>query len=97
MSIRALRAREFGAEEVDLKNVDFTTKLLTCIPAQLARRCRVLPLVDGPDQLKVAVADPSDLQSIDLLHRTIHRDIELCVADECQLDEFIAKLYGAND
>jgi hypothetical protein len=97
MSIRALRARDFGAEEVDLENVDFTTKLLTCIPAQLARRCRVLPLVDGPDKLKVAVADPSDLQSIDLLHRSIHRDLELCVVDERQLDEFIAQLCSAND
>ncbi len=97
MNIRALRAREFGAEEVDLKNVDFTEKLVACIPAQLARRCRVLPIVDGPDKLKVAVADPSDLESIDLLHSSIHRHIELCVADERQLDEFIGRFYSAND
>ncbi len=92
-----MRAREFGGEEVDLKNVHFTEKLVACIPAELARRCRVLPIVDSPDKLQVAVADPTDLESIDLLHKSIHRDIELCVADERQLDEFIAKLYGAND
>ena len=56
-----------------------------------------MPIVDGPDNLKVAMADPSDLESIDLLHSSMQRDIELCVADERQLDEFIDQLYSAND
>jgi type IV pilus assembly protein PilB len=93
MNIRALRARHFSAEEVDLSNVNFTEKLLACVPAEIARQCRVLPVFDGPDSLKVAMADPSDIGSIDLLRSRVTRDLQVCVADEKQLDEFIDRLY----
>src|SRR5205814_6089956 len=93
MNIRAVRAKHFGAEKIDLTTVEFTEKLLACVPAELARRCRALPVFDGPNNLKVAVTDPSDIGSIDLLHSALHRDLELCVADERQLAEFVERLY----
>jgi hypothetical protein len=89
-----LRARHYGAEEVDLRKFEFTETLLACIPKGVARQCRALPVFDGPGSLKVAVADPSAIRSIDLLRTCISRDLEVCVADERQLDEFIDRLYS---
>jgi general secretion pathway protein E/type IV pilus assembly protein PilB len=88
------RAAHFGAEEVDLRNVKFTAELLGCVSAHLARRYRVLPVSDSPTALRLAIADPSDLDVIDSLTHLLRRELELCVAEESQLVEFIGRLYG---
>jgi type II secretory ATPase GspE/PulE/Tfp pilus assembly ATPase PilB-like protein len=88
------RAAHFGAEEVDLRQVAFSPELLACVPAASARRYRVLPISSSPDKLRLALADPSDLDAIDSLHHLLHRELELCVAEESQLNEFIERLYG---
>jgi len=62
------RAMHFGAEEVDLRNVLFTAELLACVPAELARRYRVLPVCSSLGNLRLAVADPSDLDAIESLN-----------------------------
>ena len=85
----------FGAEKVDLRNVLFTAELLACFPAELARQYRVLPVFSSPHNLRLALADPSDLGAIDSLHGSLQRDLDLCVAEASQLDEFIERLYGA--
>jgi hypothetical protein len=89
------RATHFGAEEVDLRNVPFTPELLASVPPELARRYRVLPIFSSPRNLRLALADPSDLDAIDSLQRLLQRDLELCVAEANQIDEFIEKFYGA--
>jgi len=88
-------AEHFGAELVDLKEVDFSDDLLACVPGVLVRRWRALPVSNAGRTLKVALADPSDLAAIESLHNTLHREVEICVADESQLDLFIERLYGS--
>ena len=88
------RAAHFGADEVDLRSVAFTAELLACVPAESARRYRVLPIFSSRTKLRLALADPSDLDAIDSLHHLLRRDLELCVAEASQLDEFIERLYG---
>jgi hypothetical protein len=88
------RAAHFGADEVDLRNISFTPELLACVPAGAARRYRVLPVSSSPSKLRLALADPSDLDAIDSLQHLLRRDLELCVAEASQLDEFIERFYG---
>lgn len=35
---------EFGAEHIDLSQVQFAPELLACIPAEMAHKYRVLPV-----------------------------------------------------
>ena len=88
------RAEHFGADEIDLRSVRFTPELLACVPAELARKYRVLPVSDSAQLLRIAVADPSDIDAIDSLNNFLKRDLEICVAEASQLDEFIERLYG---
>jgi hypothetical protein len=88
------RAAHFGAEEVDLRKVTFTPELLACVPAEYARRYRVLPVFSSLGKLRLALADPTDLDAIDSLNHLLHCVPELCVAEASQLDEFIERLYG---
>jgi len=84
----------FDAEIIDLTTVDFTPELLRCIPAEFVRKHRVLPVLERPGRLAIALADPSDLSVIDSLVHTLHREIEVCITDESQLDVFIQRFYG---
>ncbi len=87
-------AEHFGAEEIDLTDVSFTPELLACLPVEAVRHYRVLPVFSSSTKLRLALADPSDLDTIDSLHHLLRRDLELCVAEAGQLDEFIERLYG---
>ena len=89
------RAEHFGAMEIDLRDITFTRELLALIPPEFARRHLVLPVLDSSDRLVVAMADPSDLGAIDALHARFQREVEICVAGESQLHEFIERLYGS--
>jgi type IV pilus assembly protein PilB len=91
------RNRYFQAKEIDLATVDFTPDLLRCIPKLLALKYRVLPISELGDCLCIALADPSDLDTIDTLHHVLKREVELRIADEQQIDMFLHRLYGAND
>ena len=93
------RAEHFGAEEVDLRKVVFTPELLACVPAELVRRYRVLPVAASGRHLSIAIADPSDIHAIDKVNTVVQRELELVVAEESQMEEFIARLYpeGANE
>jgi type IV pilus assembly protein PilB len=97
LSLMNPRAAHFGAEEVDLRKVNFPPELLASIPAELARRYRVLPVFNSPHELRLALADPSDLDLVDSLNHLLKRHIQLCVAEASQLDEFIERLYGHED
>jgi len=88
------RATHFGAGEVDLASLPFTPELLACIPAELVRKFRVVPVLNSPDLLTLSMSDPSDLDALDTLQRSVGRDLEICVAEADQLDEFINRLYG---
>ena len=88
-------AEHFGAEEIDLRNVQFTAELLACIPADLARRYRVVPVFDSSELLRIALADPAELDTIDALAHLLRREIVLCVAEASQLNEFVNRLYGS--
>ena len=80
---------------MDLREVQFTPELLGRIPANVARRFRVLPVFyDPPGSLTVALDDPSDIDAIDIVNKITQLDVNLCIADSQQLDEFIQRLYG---
>jgi len=91
------RAELAGAAFIDLANVNFTARLLRCIPAELIRRHRVLPVTEADNQITIAVSDPADLDLVEQLQLSCRRDIEVCVADASQLDSFIERLYGEGE
>ena len=80
--------------EIDLREVNFTPALLALVPAEFARRHCVLAIQDSPQRVVVAMADPSDLGAIEALQARLGRDVEICVAEGHQLNEFIRRFHG---
>jgi len=94
MSDYQRRAAKFGAEFVDLASVKFTPGLLRCVPSDLARKHRVLPVAELGSCVAIVTSAPLDLAALDDLHSVLDREIELRVADKAQLDLFIERFYG---
>ncbi len=86
----------FGAEHIDLSQVQFTPELLRLLPVEMVRKYRVLPVYKTGDLVGIATADPSDLNAIDELTHFLNRPLELFVADKSQLDTFTLRLYGSS-
>ena len=59
-----------------------------------AKRHRMLPLGMRDGRLKVACANPYDLESIDSFRRIVERDIDLLVASEPDILKGINEFYG---
>jgi type IV pilus assembly protein PilB len=86
----------FGAEHIDLSQVQFTPELLRLLPVEMVRKYRVLPVYKAGVNIAIAMADPSDLNAVDQLTHFLNSIIELRVADKDQLDTFILRLYGSS-
>jgi general secretion pathway protein E/type IV pilus assembly protein PilB len=76
------KAAQFGAEVVNLGTMKIEDDVLAIVPRHVAKKYRVLPLFKSADKVHIAIADPSDLNTIDSLHHLLNAEIELRVASE---------------
>ena len=76
------KAAHFGVEIVNLSEVRVEDDAIAAIPRHIARKYRVVPVYKHENSLTVAIADPSDLDTIDSLTHLVKADIELRVASE---------------
>ena len=88
------KAAHFGAEVVNLGEVRIEDDVIAAIPRHIARKYRVVPVYLHDDSLTVAIADPSDLATIDSLHHLLNKEIDLRVASEPDIEAALSKYYG---
>ena len=53
-----------------------------------------MPVFKHDNSLTVAMADPSDLDTIDSLTHLLHAEIDLQVASEADIEAALSKYYG---
>lgn len=94
--VAQLAAFNTGMEFVDLGELAPDTDAVEMLPADAARRYQAIPLSFDGTFLRVAIADPFDLQTIDSLpHAVRGGEIELVVAPATQIQHAIDQAYGA--
>jgi type IV pilus assembly protein PilB len=88
-------AEQYGLRyvNIDFRHLDSTTSDL--IPVAMAKRLVMLPLRGDAETVIVAVADPTDVFSMDELQMLIQRPIELVVSERSAIEDGIRKLYTA--
>ena len=89
------KAAHFGAEVVHLEGMTITDEVIAAVPRHVARKYRVIPVYKHDDSLTVALADPSDIATIDALGHVLHADVQVQVASEQDIEGALAKYYGA--
>jgi type IV pilus assembly protein PilB len=89
------KAAQFGAEVVNLASLKIADDVIAMVPADIARKYRVIPVFKTEDKVAVAIADPSDLNTIDSLTHLLRSEIELRVASEQDIESALSKYYGS--
>ena len=59
------KAAQFGAEVVQLGGLKIPDDVISIIPRHIAKKYRVVPVFKTDGKVAVAIADPSDLNTID--------------------------------
>jgi general secretion pathway protein E/type IV pilus assembly protein PilB len=91
------KAAHFGAEVVNLNAMQITDDVISAVPRNIAKKYRVIPVYKHDNTLSVAIADPSDLATIDSLQHLLHAEIVLQVASEADIEAALGKYYRGRD
>ena len=88
------KAAHFGAEVVNLADLKIADDVIAAIPRHIAKKYRVVPVFKHDSTLTVALADPSDLDTIDSLTHLLRMEISLQVASEEDIESALNKYYA---
>jgi general secretion pathway protein E/type IV pilus assembly protein PilB len=88
------KASHFGAEVVNLNELKIADDVISAIPRNIARKYRVVPIYKHDSNITIAIADPSDLDTIDSLTHLLQAEIDLRVASEADIEAALSKYYA---
>jgi len=88
------KAAQFGAEVIQLGGLRIPDDVISIIPRHIAKKYRVVPVFKSDGKVAVAIADPSDLSTMDSLAHLLGSDIEWRVASEPDIETALNKYYG---
>src|ERR1051326_8590305 len=88
------KAAHFGAEVVNLADIKIPDDVIAAVPRHIAKKYRVVPVFKHDGTLTVALADPSDLDTIDSLTHLLRMEISLQVASEADIETALNRYYA---
>ena len=89
-------AAQLDLQHVVLENYKFDAKIIKLISEEMARSYKAIALYEKSGSLTVAMADPTNLRSLDHLKFKTGKDIEPVIATEREIQEAIEKVYADN-
>ena len=90
-------SKQYRLPAVDLEKVDVDAKIYKLIDGELAYKHLVLPLRRVGRTLTVAMANPSEMEAIDVLRFKTRYDIEPVIVGEYTLRKHLEKYYGVSE
>lgn len=92
---RAL-AEQFGLEFVDLQDFKIDEEIFNTLPPDIIYRYHFVPLALEDETLSVAIADPTDVITIDELELVLDRPLRIKVAAKTQIAQILKKGEGTS-
>jgi type IV pilus assembly protein PilB len=86
-------AGQFGMEVIDLTGHDIEQEVLDAVPADVARRYKVVPAYRMDSVLTVAISDPLDVETLDSLRYVLKCNVEGVVAPSEQIAAALNQYY----
>jgi type IV pilus assembly protein PilB len=87
---------QLDVQHVVLENFNFNRSLVSLIPEEMARRYKVIPLFEKEGVLTVAMADPTNLRTIDHLKFKTGKEIDAVIAADKSIITAIDKNYASS-
>ncbi len=89
-----LLATEYGMERFDLRDYKIPPEVVAAVPPEIARRYQIVPVMKNESALTIAMADPSDLESLDSLRYILKGDVQGVVASQKEISDALNYYYG---
>jgi type IV pilus assembly protein PilB len=86
-----------GIPFLRLSDVDFDPSISSSIPGDVAKRYKVVPVVDDGMYLTVAIQDPLDFEILDTLPHVLGRELNLTCAGPSDIRNHLKQFYGGGD
>jgi type IV-A pilus assembly ATPase PilB len=93
---RALAAQA-NMDFVDLSQLSIPLEVINLIPADVARRYKVVPVAQVDSGLMVAIGDPLDFDTFDSIGYLLKQHVEFVCATPAQIKAALHKYYGTAD
>jgi hypothetical protein len=91
------RAESLGVEFLDLAEVTVPPSVLALVPESVARENLAFPVALTEDKLTVALADPTDFETLEKLRFILNRKVRAVLALREQIIAAINRYYGQSD
>ena len=97
--ITQLLAAEYGMDTYDFENAkeNIPEEVVKLIPGKIARRYEVVPISLNSGILRIAMADPADIESLDVIRHLMKMDVEGVIASRRQISQALDFYYGSED
>ena len=87
-------ADQFGLKYCHINPDAIDKRLVESIPADIAKKYSVVPVVADEDSITVALSDPMGYDTVDSLRFVLHgRDVQAVIAPRQEVADAMAKLY----
>lgn len=86
---------QLDIQHVMLDNFNFDRRLLSLIPEEIVRKYKVIPLFERDGTITVAMADPTNLRTIDHLKFKTGKEIDPVISTEKSIISAIEKNYSS--
>jgi len=84
---------QIDVQRVILENLNLDPAVVKLVPQEMARAYKVLPIYERDNVLTVAMADPSNLRTLDHLKFKTGRDVEPMLATEKEIVAALDRIY----
>jgi general secretion pathway protein E/type IV pilus assembly protein PilB len=89
------KAANFGVEYIDLSELKLTDDVIATVPRHVAKKFNAVPVYKLDDMtVAIALADPTDLDTLDGLSHALNLTVEARVAAPDQIEEALNRYYG---
>jgi general secretion pathway protein E/type IV pilus assembly protein PilB len=88
-------ASEYGMDTFDLSDYRIPPEAIKLVPPNIARQYKVVPVMENDGTIIIAMADPTDLETLDSLRYILKSDVEGVVSPKSQILSALDHYYGS--
>ena len=91
------RALQMDVPHIHLDPSDIPPDVVQIIPERMARECRLVPVSATDSRIALAMADPMDMEALDMVQRYTRRKAHALFASESAIQALIDSVFGQAD
>lgn len=90
-------AEHYSLDYIQLSEIKIPEAIIELVPETIARENITIPLSEEGDALRVLLADPMDVETVEKLRFILNRQIQIALAPRSSILEAINRYYGQFD